>query len=344
MASIRHRRMTKSVARHIESMLDDAEAAHRCCAPTTRVEREHMGKALRLRMAISPCRGLYVRQAYWAKLGTTERTRHIMRGLALLHASWVFAGPTAAVAHGLEVPNSCQGAIYLATSRKAHLSPTKGFRSIVVSNDEPVSVGGVRATTLERTVYDSVRTTGFRAGLAIADSALRLCGLQAPELDSRISAACGHRGDINRVRAVVALADGRSENGGESIARATMLELGFRVPDLQREYPNPDKDGGSYRVDYVWDLPTGSLLGELDGNGKYLDPSMNGGMRVEDVIAREHHRQSHLLAHDGVVSMVRFSFADVRNPSRFASLLENAGVPRTREMDKLVLAAGGTLR
>lgn len=337
-------RMTRAVRLHIKEMLDEAEAACRCCAPMTRKEKEHMGKALQLGEVVSPCRGLYVRPMYWNTLGTTERTRHLMKGLSLLHDSWVFAGPTAAVAHGLEVPNSCQETICVATSRKTHLSPDKGFSSIIVSNDEPVTVGGVRATSFERTVYDSVRIAGFRAGLAIADSALRLYDLSATDLTARLSKTCGHRSGIARVRAVVALADGRSENGGESIARATMLELGFCVPDLQREYPNPDSEGASYRVDFAWDVAAGSLLGELDGNGKYLDPSVNGGVAVEEVIAREHRRQSHLLANDEVASMVRFSFADVLEPLRFALLLERAGVPRTHDMDQLVLAAGGTLR
>ena len=342
--SVQQSRMTRAVRQHIESMLDDAETACRCCAPMTRREKEHMGKALQLGEVVSPCRGLYVRLMYWNALGTTERTRHLMKGLSLLHGSWVFAGPTAAVAHGLEVPNSCQETICVATSRKTHLSLGKGFTSIIVSNDEPVAVGGVRATSFERTVYDSVRIAGFRAGLAIADSALRLHNLSATDLTDRLSTTCGHRSGIVRVRAIVALADGRSENGGESIARATMLELGFCAPDLQREYPNPDSDGASYRVDYAWDIPDGSLLGELDGNGKYLDPSVNGGASVKEVIAREHRRQSHLLANDEVASMVRFSFADVLESLRLASLLERAGVPRTHDMDNFVLAAGGTLR
>lgn len=34
-------------------------------------------------------------------------------------------------------------------------------------------------------------------------------------------------------------ADGRSENGGESVVRAIILELGFAEPDLQVEIEDP---------------------------------------------------------------------------------------------------------
>lgn len=344
MASANKERMTRDVRQHIDSMLHDAEKATRCCAPISRAEREHMRKAQNAGIVINTWRGLYARPAYWAELRTTEQTRHIIRGLALLHSSWVFAGPTAAVMHGLDVPNSFQKSLYLATTRKTHYVPSDGFIGVIVSNDEAAEIESIRATSLERTVYDSVRVMGFRASFAIVDSALRANKMKAEELADRVSEACGHRSDIARVRAVIALGDGLSENGGESIARATMLELGFRPPVLQRKYPNPDDSNGEYRVDYAWDLPSGTLLGELDGNGKYLDPLVNGGVSAEKAIEDEHRRQSNILAQKNVASMVRFSFGDVCHPETFAKILKRAGVPRTHEADEQVLAAGGTLR
>ena len=37
----------------------------------------------------------------------------------------------------------------------------------------------------------------------------------------------------------MAYADGRSENGGESIVRGIMIDLGFALPELQVEIEDP---------------------------------------------------------------------------------------------------------
>lgn len=66
-------------------------------------------------------------------------------------------------------------------------------------------------------------------------------------------------------------ADGRSENGGESVVRAIILELGFAEPDLQVEIEDPLNPGTYKRVDYYWLLEDGrAIVGELDGFEKYL--------------------------------------------------------------------------
>ena len=63
--------------------------------------------------------------------------------------------------------------------------------------------------------------------------------------------------------------DGRTaeaRNGGESMARAIMIDLGFVPPDLQVEICDLDESDQVVAVDFHWMLPDGGVVvGELDG-------------------------------------------------------------------------------
>lgn len=64
-------------------------------------------------------------------------------------------------------------------------------------------------------------------------------------------------------------ANGLSENAGESLARGTMINLGFMIPELQREFEIPHVNL-KYRCDFLWSLNNGELIvGEFDGYSKY---------------------------------------------------------------------------
>ena len=65
--------------------------------------------------------------------------------------------------------------------------------------------------------------------------------------------------------------DGRSDNGGESEARAAMILAGVAAPELQVEITRPG-NAGYYLADYGWQMPGGSwTLTELHGLGKFED-------------------------------------------------------------------------
>ncbi|MFZ2756017.1 MAG: hypothetical protein WAY93_04025, partial [Atopobiaceae bacterium] len=137
-----------------------------------------------------------------------------------------------------------------------------------------------------------------------------------------------HVWGIRQARRVASLADGRAENGGESIARATMVELGFALPELQAEFRDP-VGGNAYRVDFLWSLPGGQqVAGELDGREKYVNPSMTGGRTPVEVLTAERRRESRLTACG--VKVLRFSLPEVLDHPYFARLLEAYGIPRRR--------------
>lgn len=74
-----------------------------------------------------------------------------------------------------------------------------------------------------RTVIDCARELPFDEALAVADSALRSKKVRREDLRAVAAAARGH--DADRIRTVVAAADGRAANPFESVLRAIVLEI-----------------------------------------------------------------------------------------------------------------------
>ena len=152
-----------------------------------------------------------------------------------------------------------------------------------------------------------------------------------------------------RLRRLCCFANGLSENGGESFARGTMIELGFMVPELQHEFVAPNS-GIKYRCDFLWRLPGGVLIvGELDGYDKYFVDSTNAThvninfnsssdtqmlrnsynqAAINRNIDRQAERESVLFRECGVSKIVRFNFADVVGVKNLERKLVEAGVPR----------------
>lgn len=331
--------MSMSTKAEVDRLLDEAEAAGACLVPPGGT-RGPLGQRLRRRALagelVSPYRGLYVRAARWEGLDPGERDLWAMRALSGAHPDWVFCGVSAARAHGLWLPWRLAGILCVAhlagpaSVRRGSRSPVSGIRW----RGEPVSgcatVAGARVTPLDETAVDCLRELPFPEGLGVADSWARITGMSREALLERVERLGARRRGVGQARAAASHADGRSENGGESFARARMIELGYEEPDLQAEFADPLEPWRTMRVDYLWERPDGTrVVGELDGMGKYVDPALTGGLTSEGVRAKERLRESRL-AMPGVAVM-RFSMADVCDPDRFARLLSLYGVPRRPE-------------
>ena len=168
---------------------------------------------------------------------------------------------------------------------------------------------GILVTSLEDTIVDCLLELGFREGLAIADAGLARLGIDAAELDALISKRGRHRPGVRHALETARHADAHSESGGESMARALMIEHGFMLPELQVLIENPGT----------------IVVGELDGGEKYVNPAMTHGRDVLQVMRDERLRESGMtLAVDRVM---RFTFSDVANEARLVALLERFGIP-----------------
>lgn len=122
--------------------------------------------------------------------------------------------------------------------------------------------------------------------------------------------------------------DPLSENGGESLARAVMVEEGFPVPQLQRVFTNPENPREWYRVDFAWQFPGGyAVVAEYDGTAKYSDPVMTSRRSIQAVVNQQNDRERKLYEW-GVNRIVRLSYDDVVQRWPLVDKLTGAGLPR----------------
>ena len=145
------------------------------CERTRSILRRYLesGKVVR------PARGIFARTSYWDGLSRREQALHVLRTMQDMHPELVFCHESAAVAIGLSVSYERLDAVHVATTRSHRNANSKGVRWHVVADDKYVVVRGLRVTSLQRTVFDCMRTADFGQGLAVADSALRLSGLSS---------------------------------------------------------------------------------------------------------------------------------------------------------------------
>lgn len=316
--------MDQNTNQIIESLLDEAEAKRECL---TCPSGESVQRALRRRVPaqiVSPVRGFFVRATYWESLDRTEQALHIARSYSRLHPAWVFCGPTAAAAHGLEVPRTLLKRTYVASQMRSVRGPLVRVDSDL--SDACVSAG-IPVTGVLTSTVDCLRFGTFPEALAVADSALRVIGISRSAFQGEVRARLWKKRGAAEARRVASYASALSENGGESYARGVMIEEGFQIPRLQVEIPDPLEGGKMYRVDYLWgDELHPLVIGELDGRDKLADPRMRHGLSMEAVLRNERTRESRLSLTGARI--MRFTFADVLNRARFVHMLETFGVPR----------------
>ena len=227
-------------------------------------------------------------------------------------------------------------------------------------------------------LFDAANNLSFRAALPIFDSAARdnvnfnkvleICGRRYGGRDC-VGVGVGDAGSVGsvgsvglsgvagfgsnadpifRLRRLCLFKNGLSENGGESFARGTMIDLGFMVPELQHEFVAPNSRV-KYRCDFLWRVSGGGLIvGELDGYDKYFVDSTNSThvninfnsssdtqmlrssynqTAINRNIDRQAERESVLFRECGVSKIVRFNFADVVGVKNLERKLVEAGVP-----------------
>jgi len=184
------------------------------------------------------------------------------------------------------------------------------------------SAGGFVCTTPARTAVDIALTRSFAAAVVVADAVLARDPSAREEILDIIAALGPRYRGLGRVSRVLQFADGDSESPGESLSRVEMNRLGFERPQLQ--VPIRDERGLIGRLDFFW--PTPGVGGEFDGRGKYLEERYTNGRSAAEIVIAEKDRENRLRRQlDG---FARWDSNDLRDPTRFAAILSNAGVPR----------------
>lgn len=153
--------------------------------------------------------------------------------------------------------------------------------------ENAVLANGIHVTNPPRTLLDCGRTLEFIYSLPIFDDAAA-DGIE----EKQILQECARTTlDCSRIFKLLRYTDAGSENGGESFARAVMIENGFAVPQLQVSFAD-SLTGKQFRVDFLWRTTDGRIIvGELDGTAKYVDPKMTDRRSIQETVQAERERE-----------------------------------------------------
>lgn len=315
-------------------------------------EAEALRRDTRRGLAVRVHPGAYVTSSDWA--GLSSRERHVVRVRAVLaglppgtvvsHESAVAVwGLPSEWGAGTRVHVLDPGRERVRTDRRVVRHPGRAVASDVVE------VEGVLTTSEARTVVDIARGRSFADGVLCADAVLRRAAVRAgcfgwrsprspnayeehrarvelaaevvrDELVARLASADGVRG-LDAARRVTAFASPWAENGGESLCRIALLELGAPAPTLQVEYR--DEQGLAGRCDFVFG---GSVL-EFDGKVKYDQEAVRGGLAPSAVVKAEKDRERRLLRTGEVARIGRCDADDVKDRAPLGQILRDIGVP-----------------
>ena len=177
-------------------------------------------------------------------------------------------------------------------------------------------VEDVVVTAPARTAVDIARWTDFARGLAAADSCLR-DGTSRQQL-RQVMEFCSCWPGGRRASRVVAAADGRAANPGESWSRAVLIEAGFEPTSIQLEVR--DEAGLIGFADFGWEEQM--TLGEFDGRRKYGVAPGSDPEQAGSVVWREKRREDRLRA--AGFDVVRWTWEDLHRPAALIARLQAA--------------------
>ena len=245
----------------IDALLDQTENAQRCAHSSDPLIQKGLYRRYRAGDLARPYPGLFARAEYWNQLNEPEQSLHAARTLSRLHPNWVFAGITAAAAHGFDHPRFLhrQGLTITLPNHGSYRPHDK--LNIIYSpypRENAVLANGIHVTNPPRTLLDCGRTLEFIYSLPIFDDAAA-DGIE----EKQILQECARTTlDCSRIFKLLRYTDAGSENGGESFARAVMIENGFAVPQLQVSFAD-SLTGKQFRVDFLWRTTDGLLSENL---------------------------------------------------------------------------------
>ena len=298
--------------------------------PFGELSRQSLARQARTGLSVRVARGGYEEAAVWEQL--TPRERHIVRARAMTATGRqlpVLSHFTAAAVHGLPFLGSWPDEIHTIIGKSTGGRSRSGVvkHAIRLDDADVVEVDGLRVTSLARTVIDVAACLPAVGGVIAADRALLLdrFGRRPPllrqhqllELWERMLPFQGH----TRARDVILFADGRAESPLESASRVNMRIVGVPQPALQQSYH--DAQGWIGDSDFSWE--DYDLIGEADGDAKYLDAGLRNGRSAEQVVLDEKIREDRLRALPRRVTRWRWSVGI--SADRLWAHLSAAGLP-----------------
>lgn len=313
----------------IEQLLTQAEQEGRCLIPPSTAIRKALLRRIGSTIA-SPMPGLFARKTRWKELNRAQRHIEAVRALAIQHPEWTFCSYSAACLLGLEVSWRHLNVAHVCSATKPSARPAARIQRHQIDPAGAVNQAGTSITPPIQTVTDCLLQTGFADGMPIADSAISKLGLTREQLMEAVEKRAGARNGraVRTALTTLQYADARAESGGESVARAVMIETGFAPDRLQYELTDPFDSTQSMRTDFAWERQARELtLGELDGLVKYTDQTMLAGRTTAETLVAERQREAHLSPYGH--PLIRFTMNEVRSARVLAKKLQTAGIRQT---------------
>ncbi|MGM7667109.1 hypothetical protein [Microbacterium sp. A93] len=199
---------------------------------------------------------------------------------------------------------------------------TREPESVLVRLSDGTEVGTVLCAPLHQALADVLIHEPLQVSAVPADAVKRHHSAWAGTFTDLAEPLVTSQAGQYRLETAWSFADGRAESPGESLSRAAVHELGFVVPEPQRNL----YDGSRWiaRVDHWWEEI--GLAGEFDGKSKYSEALRKPGDSWQDVLVREKERED-AIRRTGA-GVMRWLWKDLRDHRRFERLLVHHGVPR----------------
>ncbi|MBT1173542.1 hypothetical protein JS528_09365 [Bifidobacterium sp. MA2] len=310
----------------VNDLIREAESQRRCLYGADDASRRALHRRLGVGELVAPYPNVYARAEYWRGLNACQQSLHVARALHLMHLKWVFAGLTAIDAYGFDHTwRMHAGELMVADDRgRGDRTPlAQGaytLRRVFVPAIRPVMVAGIPVTGAARSLVDCASEASFLQALPMFDSAIR----RGVDMDEVRAVCRGMRADCTAVERALRYANGKCENGGESMTYGVTVLSGFAVPEFQVEFRTADR---TFRVDFLWRLHDGRIIVlEYDGMRKYSDPSMAGRRSVKQVVGAQLNRDQTLRTL-GVTTVLHCDYDDVVAQKPLVRMLSEVGVP-----------------
>lgn len=272
---------------------------------------------------------VYADPVYWNHLDVEARIFQLASAIVAVEPDAIFCGSTAALLYGIGSAYSLLNAVQMLLPRSTRRDTYEFVEYRRWRPGEVWRLGPFTLTDPYRTVVDIARTSAFRYALGYVDGLAREYDVDREELRAYAQANCRGLHGISRAFGVFEYMDGRSDNGGESDARAAMILAGVAAPELQVEIGRPGS-AGYYLADYGWQMPDGSwMLAELHGLGKFEDETQKD---LEHAAAKTYRaallRDANLRAMGH--NVIHFKLSDTYDVEEFGAMMRGYGIPTTK--------------
>ncbi|SDP47279.1 Transcriptional regulator, AbiEi antitoxin, Type IV TA system [Arthrobacter sp. ok909] len=272
--------------------------------------------------------GVYVRAQDWESLTPWDRYPVLIRAAAsTLKSRTIFCRQSSAALWDMPLLGRCH-LVHACTFDDGGGRSRAGVRRHFVDLDSAQieERHGLLVTDRVRTALDLAAFESFEQGVTVFDHVLRpqpgnLAPLGREELHAGIDGNYT-RAAARRIRTALDFADPASGSPGESVSRALMHRLGFRIPLLQVEIR--DARGLVAFTDFDW--PEEQLCGEFDGLVKYRKAEFLQGRTPAEALTDEKRREDRIRATGRRV--IRWTWSELSSPGKFEAFLAAAGVPR----------------